>query len=473
MANPQTNKRIKTKKHLARQQREAKQIRTIISIAIVIAVIVVGLIIYGIVSQLIIRPKKVIVEVDDVTITVGQMESRVQYSRVQMLSAAYNYYEMYQIYSMYYADYAESYLSSAQNYVSQLVQPVSLATEVLDDMINDIIIRKEATARGITVSQEEVDEAVKNMFGFFPEGTLTPTVTATILSTPTYSETQLSLVTLTSTPSATLPPTETPEVTATSTKGSTDSDSEVEGYDSETEGASTEGTETSPETPTPEFSPTITLTPTITPTPTLYTTEIFAEDLKEYSDLYKNYNFNIDDLRYIIEAQLLEEKLMKLVTEDLVPFQEEVWARHILVETENEAEIIYDLLQNGGDFHELAAENSTDTSTSESGGDLGWFNDETMVAEFTDAAFSLEVGEISEPVESTYGFHIIQVLGKRENQTPAADFEVDKIEAFNKWLSEVRSANYEVVIVEGWEDYAPDKPEVPSDFLSAVFQLSY
>ncbi len=465
MANPQTNKRIKTKKHLAREQREAKQIRTIISIAIVIAVIVVGLIISGIVSQLIIRPQKVIVEVDDATITVGQMESRVQYSRVQMLSAAYNYYEMYQIYSMYYADYAESYLSSAQNYVSQLVQPVSLATEVLDGMINDIIIRKEAAARGITVSQKEVDEAVKNMFGFFPEGTLTPTVTATILSTPTYSETQLSLVTLTSTPSATLPPTETPEISATPTEGPTESDSELVGNDSETE-------EVPAETPTPELSPTITLTPTITPTPTLYTTEIFAEDLKEYSDLYKNYNFNIDDLRYIIETQLLEEKLMALVTEDLVPFQEEVWARHILVETENEAEIIYDLLQNGGDFHELAAENSTDTSTSESGGDLGWFNDETMVAEFSDAAFSLEVGEISEPVESTYGFHIIQVLGKRENQTPAADFEVDKIEAFNKWLSEVRSADYEVVIVEGWENYAPDKPDVPSDFLSAVFQLS-
>jgi len=368
MANPQTNKRIKTKKHLAREQREAKQIRTIISIAIVIAVIVVGLIIYGIVSQLIIQPQKVIVEVDDTTITVGQMESRVQYSRVQMLSAAYNYYEMYQIYSMYYADYAESYLSSAQSYVSQLVQPVSLATEVLDDMIDDIIIRKEAAARGITVSQEEIDEAVKNMFGFFPEGTLTPTVTATILSTPTYSETQLSLVTLTSTPSATLPPTETPEVTATSTEGPTDSDSEVEVGDSETE-------ETLAETPTPELSPTITLTPTITPTPTLYTTEIFAEDIEEYSDLYKNYNFNIDDLRYIIETQLLEEKLMELVTQDLVPFQEEVWARHILVETEDEAEIIYDLLQNDGDFHELAAENSIDTSTSESGGDLGWFDD--------------------------------------------------------------------------------------------------
>ncbi len=465
MANPQTNKRIKTKKHLAREQREAKQIRTIISIAIVIAVIVVGLIIYGIVSQLIIQPQKVIVEVDDTTITVGQMESRVQYSRVQMLSAAYNYYEMYQIYSMYYADYAESYLSSAQSYVSQLVQPVSLATEVLDDMIDDIIIRKEAAARGITVSQEEIDEAVKNMFGFFPEGTLTPTVTATILSTPTYSETQLSLVTLTSTPSATLPPTETPEVTATSTEGPTDSDSEVEVGDSETE-------ETLAETPTPELSPTITLTPTITPTPTLYTTEIFAEDIEEYNDLYKNYNFNIDDLRYIIETQLLEEKLMELVTQDLVPFQEEVWARHILVETEDEAEIIYNLLQNDGDFHELAAENSIDTSTSESGGDLGWFDDESMVAEFSDAAFSLEVGEISEPVESSYGFHIIQVLGKRENQTPVADFEEDKAEAFNTWLSEVRSDNHEVILVEGWEDYAPDKPEVPSDFLSAVFQLS-
>ncbi len=466
MANPQTNKKIKTKKHLAREQREAKQIRTIVGITIVIAVIIVGLIIYGIISQLVLRPNKVIVEVDDTTITVGQMESRVQYSRVQMLSTAYNFYEMYQIYSMYSADYAESYLTSAQSYVSQLVQPESLASDVLNNMINDIIIRKEAAARGITVSQEEVDEAVKNMFGFFPEGTLTPTVTATILSTPTYSETQLSLVTLTSTPSATLPPTETPEVTATPTEGPSDSDSEVEGDNSETAGA-----EATAETPTPELSPTITLTPTITPTPTLYTTEIFAEDIKDYNDLYKTYNFNIDDLRYIIETQLLEEKLMALVTQDLVPFQEEVWARHILVETKDEAEIIYDLLQNGGDFHVLAVENSIDTSTNESGGDLGWFDDEAMVTEFSDAAFSLEAGEISEPVETSYGFHIIQVLGKRENQTPAANFEEDKIQAFNTWLSEVRSDDYEVVLIDGWEAYVPDKPDVPNDFLSAVFQL--
>jgi peptidyl-prolyl cis-trans isomerase D len=454
MAKPTKNKKIKTKKHLAREQREAKQIRIIVIITVVVAVIVISLILYGTISQLVLRPKKLVAKVDDTTITVGQMDSRVKYTRIQMLNQAYNYYQMYEIYSMYSADYATTYLNYAQSYVYQLLNYQALGTDVVDEMINEIIIRKEAAARGITVSDEEVELALREAFDFYPEGTYTPSATATILSTPTYSETQLSLVTLTSTPSATLPPTETPEVTNTPSEEGTDG-----------EKASSEEVE---ETPTPELSPTITLTPTITPTPTTYTTQIFAGDLKEFDENYKNYDFDIDDYREVIEIQLLKDKLLEVITQDLVPVQDEVWARHILVETEAEAKLVHKLLQAGIDFHDVAAEYSLDTTNNKNGGDLGWFDEETMVQEFTDVAFSLEVGEISEPFETSYGFHIIQVLGKRENQTPVDDFEEDKQEAFANWLSEVRAADYEVTLYEGWEEFIPDYPVVNESFLEAL-----
>ena len=472
MAKSQKNKKIKTKKHLAREQREKKQIKILIVIAVVVAVFILGFILYGVISQMVIRPKQTIAEVNDTVITVHDLDSRVEYTRVQMLTQAYNYYEMYQVYSMYSADYGEAYLTYAQNYVSQLIQPISLGSDVLDEMINEIIIREEAAARGITVSDEEVEEAIRNAFGFYPEGTYTPTVTATILSTPTYSQTELSLVTLTSTPSATLTPTETPSVTATPTEDPADAEAETSAEQSEAEEDSSEDAGSSEETPTPELSSTITTTPTVTSTPTTYTTEIYAEDIEEFDDYYGDYNFSIEEYRYIFETQLLKDQMIELITQDLIPIQEEVWARHILVETEEEAEDIYNQLEDGADFHELAAEFSTDSSNSEAGGDLGWFDDETMVTEFTEAVFSLEIGEISEPVATSYGYHIIQVLGKREAQTPVDDFEEDKEEAFAEWLSEVRSTEYEVTLYDNWEDYVSDYPEVSSSFLSAVFQLS-
>jgi len=468
MAQPKKTKKAKTKKHLAREQREAKQIRIIITIIIVIAVIIVGLILYGVISQLVVRPSKQVAQVNDAVITAGQLDSRVKFNRIDMLNRAYEYYQMYQMYSMYSADFAASYLNYSQSFVFQLLDPQTFGSNVLDEMINEIIIREEAAARGITVSEEEVELAMQEAFDFYPDGTHTPSATATILSTPTYSETELSLVTLTSTPSATLPPTDTPEVTSTPSEETTGLEDETaEEADSE-EPASTDNDGT----PTPELSPTITLTPTITPTPTTYTTEIYADNLKEFDKYYKDYSFEIDDYREIIETQLLKDKLLEEITQDLVPVQEEVWARHILVETEEEAKLVYKLLQAGIDFHDAAAEYSMDTSNSESGGDLGWFDDETMVEEFTDAAFSLEVGEISEPVETSFGFHIIQVLGKRESQTPVDDFQEDKQEAFENWVSEVRTSDYEVTYFDGWEQYIPDYPEIPESFLNAILQIN-
>ncbi len=98
--------------------------------------------------------------------------------------------------------------------------------------------------------------------------------------------------------------------------------------------------------------------------------------------------------------------------------KEEIHAAHILVETKQEAEDIYNQLKAGADFEELAREKSIDPSAKTNGGDLGFFTWGKMVPEFQQAAFALKEGEISQPVQSSYGWHIIKLLERREKEQP-------------------------------------------------------
>ncbi|MDQ0351665.1 foldase protein PrsA [Alkalibacillus filiformis] len=102
--------------------------------------------------------------------------------------------------------------------------------------------------------------------------------------------------------------------------------------------------------------------------------------------------------------------------------QKEVQARHILVDDEQTAQEIIDLYESGEDFAELAEEHSTD-GTAQLGGDLGYFTGGDMVMPFERAAFSLNEGEVSEPVETQYGWHVILVENIRD-----AEVELDSLE---------------------------------------------
>lgn len=93
----------------------------------------------------------------------------------------------------------------------------------------------------------------------------------------------------------------------------------------------------------------------------------------------------------------------------------ELKASHILVADEKTAKSIQQKLKDGEDFAKLAKEKSTDTGSKDKGGELGWFKQSTMVAEFSEAAKKLKVGEISGPVKSENGYHIIKLEGKKES----------------------------------------------------------
>ncbi|NEU10590.1 peptidylprolyl isomerase [Methylobacterium sp. BTF04] len=99
--------------------------------------------------------------------------------------------------------------------------------------------------------------------------------------------------------------------------------------------------------------------------------------------------------------------------------EEEVHARHILVENEDDAKKIAARIKGGEDFAKVAAEASKDPGSKTEGGDLGWFTKERMVAPFAEAAFKLSPGQVSDPVKTQFGWHVIKLEEKRTKPVPA------------------------------------------------------
>jgi peptidyl-prolyl cis-trans isomerase C len=122
--------------------------------------------------------------------------------------------------------------------------------------------------------------------------------------------------------------------------------------------------------------------------------------------------------------QVYDEAVKKMTPE------EEVHARHILVPTEDEAKAIEAQLKGGADFATLAKDKSKDPSGASNGGDLGYFTKDQMVPEFADAAFKLDKGQISDPVHTQFGWHIIKVEDKRTKPTPTFDEVKGQLETY-------------------------------------------
>jgi peptidyl-prolyl cis-trans isomerase C len=136
-------------------------------------------------------------------------------------------------------------------------------------------------------------------------------------------------------------------------------------------------------------------------------------------------------LQSAAKAALTDETMHKVYEEasKQMADEQEVHARHILVESEDEAKAIYAELKKGADFTQIAKQKSKDAGAAE-GGDLGYFTKEQMVPEFAEAAFKLDKGQFSEPVKTQFGWHIIKVEDKRKRQIPEFAKVKDQIETF-------------------------------------------
>lgn len=167
------------------------------------------------------------------------------------------------------------------------------------------------------------------------------------------------------------------------------------------------------------------------------------------------------ELALNIKINKLLEPRIKITEEELKTYfeankeqfaqQKQVKASHILVETEEKANEIKKKLAEGQDFAQLAKENSTDTQNKDKGGDLGFFGSGDMVKEFEETAFALKVGEISAPVKTEFGYHIIKVTEIKEAQE--ANYEQNKSKIKETLFAEKAQAEYGVLMQELQKDY--------------------
>lgn len=418
--NPQ--KKFVTKKHLARLERERLHNRYIILISGIILLIVVIMVGYGVIENYIIRPNQPVAIVNGDEISTEEFQLNVRFYRSQLIN---QYLQTKQYMELFGDDQAnQSYFDQSLQAIRLQLESSVLGQNILDQLIDDRIIRQEAERNGIVVTEEEIDNAIQADFNYFPEGTPTPTSTQQESATSTLSPTQLALMS------------PTPPETATSTPQS-------------------EATIT----PTLAITPTSTLAPSLTPTP--YTEDAYLDNYESYMDyLHSELNISEDQIRFIYESRLYSEKVFELITSNVAKEQAQVWARHILVEDETAAQEIYDRLSNGEDFAALAAEASIDTSNATKGGDLGWFGLGIMDPDFEKIAFNLNIGQISEPFQTSFGWHIVQSLGNEVRPLPSSAYEQLKESEFNSWLDTQRSEG-EIVILDYWADRVPVVPTLP------------
>ncbi len=418
--------KIVSKKHQAREERERQQTMIITISAIGILVIVFGLIGYGILDQTVLQARQPIVNVDGSVLTTREFQVRVKVQRQQLINQYLQYQQLAQMFGID-PTTDQSLSSTFSNIQSQLDDPNTIGNQVIENFKNSVIIRKYAQDHGFVITAQDVEDAVRAALNYYPSGTPSPTPTETPYSTSTLSALQLQLV----------PPTATPTLAPTATAS-----------------------------PTPVSSPTFTLTlaptsaatlaPTSSPTP--YTLQGYQSQYQKLYDMYKSLGLTDADFRTIFfEDNLYQKKVEDAVEANFSHTQEQVWARHILVADQATAEKVRYLLVTGGDWNELAKQYSTDTGTQNSGGDLGWFGRGKMVAEFEQAAFSLPVGEISQPVQSAYGYHIIQVLGHEDRPLSESDYTSARDQAFQTWLTD-QLTNSKVKVYDYWINRVPTSP---------------
>jgi parvulin-like peptidyl-prolyl isomerase len=426
MANPRERKPVlHTKKHMARLERERRQTRLILGGFIGILVIAAGLLIYGYLEVTVFQARRPVAQIANVAIPVSEWQARVRMERGRLINEV-RLYEQYQ-------EFLGVDLSGQQQQlIAQLNSPETLGQSVLESMVDEELIRQETAARGISASAAEIEQAVQASFQYFAAGTPTPSLTPTPVLFPTLSADTLALVTTTPTPTLLVPPTITATVNLQTAAGS-----------------SKDG---------PTITPQATLTPLPTSTP--LTEAGYKEAYRNSVDELANQGLSEAQVRQLYETEILRERLLNEIASDVPHEEEQVWARHILVADEAIAAAVRQRLVDGEDFAEVAAKVSTDAGTQEKGGDLGWFGKGAMVPEFEAAAFSLEIGESSQPIKSDFGYHIIQVLAHADVPLDAPAYEGARQAAMTKWLAEAR-LTYGVETFDTWVGIVPTDPAAP------------
>jgi peptidyl-prolyl cis-trans isomerase D len=447
-------KPVVTKKHLARAERERRQKRWIVITMILTIVIVIGLIGYGVLDQQVLQYRRPVASVNSVQISTSLFQGQVRYARYSLIQNAEQTYQFSQLFG--------SDPSTQYQFVQQLQQinlqldPQTVGQQVLNQLIDDQLIMQYAKAHNITVTNAEVEQGFQQAFGYYPNGTPTPTATWVPTPTATLSQLQATLM-VTPTLTATPTPTATLVVTATATPTLTPTPPVAE---TPTPNPSTAITATQVVTPT--------ATPTMTPSPTPYTLEGFQKLSKDtLTNLKSQFGLTEADLRYVIQVSLYRRKVMDAIVGNLPKQQDQVWIRHIVVKDEQTAKDVKSKLDSGADWFAVSDQYTTDQANKSKGGDLGWLPKDQLDQAIADAAFSMKVGEISQPVQTSTGWEVIQLLG--HEQRPLTESEYTNLQStqFQDWLTKQKDAA-NVQTFDTWKDHVPAEPTMPAEITNYI-----
>ena len=444
--------KVETPKEARLRARDWEHNKRILMYVIPAVVLALLLVIGGAVNELLIKPGSTLAKVEEKTIVTRDFwkRARLQESQLQEQLA------QYQLFSQQFGgqDFFATQIAQLQ---STLASPISLGTQVMNAMIDEEVIRLRAAEMGVAVTDAEVDETLREEIAARQGAVTVPQATSTAEAA---TEATATAASFTPTPTATAEP------TVAASDGVTDTAEAVP----------------TAELPTPE-------------PPKILDDTIYQEGLTARADQLKEAGMSVDEYREGLRVGLLRDKMVEIIgTETVTPTEEQANVRHILISidppavdessfidqsgqltgtteitatdvaasaavtdtgvlsetvaaaddgitTESEALALATELRqrilDGEDFAALAAEYSDDTGSGANGGDLGWARRGAYVAEFDEAAFSLPIGETSEPIKTQFGYHIIQVIERDANRPKdEGTLDQEKFQAFDTWLQE-------------------------------------
>ena len=436
------------REYLSRAERERMwQRRALITIGVIVGVSVLILAI-ALVYENLIRPREAVSIVEDQEITTADFEKRVRFVRWETGQ------QIRELYAL------TGDINTVSQYASQLTNPLSIGSQVLDEMEEEILIEKEAAARGITIDEAAVDKRVDEYIARGSGLTLPGAPTATPTTVPTVTPTPLVSPTPTVEPSPTAVP-----ATATPAEGEAAAEA-----DATEEPADTDAT--------PDAEPTVTASPTATATlPPADIQATLDRAAEQYYDAAQNgADVDRETIRQVFYYDALRTALMDAMSADAPTEELQVRVRHILIAfdpdntgqglpptdeqraaAEEKANAVMAALQNGEPFADLARAESDDTGSAQNGGELNWQSPDGFVPAFADTVKTAELGEIVGPVETEYGYHIIQVLGREVRPLTDAQINQRRSQTFSDWLAE-RKAAANIERSDNWLDRIPDEP---------------
>ena len=397
-----------TKKQLAfsRRERESRN-KILIGVGIVVAVVL-GIALAGLYDQLIAKPSRPVAVVNDVLIRADDYQDRVRYQRFLLDTRLQNL--QTQLTLMNPEEAGNEFLIQYYGQLAEQTQQQRLVVDqqTVDDMVEEELARQEAAEEGLPVSEDEVDEAIRTGIAAM-SGFLTETQATAVASTAVAATATAETFTATPEPASTQSLTVTLVTTATPTA--------------------------IPEIPTPA------------PTPTFHiiTGEEFGQNYAQFLDILKEQT-GLSEAKYrqLIKAGLVLDRVRGHFADQVPTEAEQVNVSHIQTDTQDEAQAALERLDAGEEFALVASEVSTDTFTAANGGQLGWVLEGDLASrygpELETSAFSLSPGDYSQPISSTFGFHVIFV--NERGLRPLDDFrlQAQQQQAYFEWLEEARNA---------------------------------